>query len=152
MLRVTTKPPSWMQHLLMAAALYNIAWGAFAVCFPNAIFRWSNFHPLPVYPEFLQCIGMIVGVYGVGYAIAAHDPSRHWPIIFVGLLGKVLGPIGFLNAVLSGRLPPTMGWTILTNDVIWWVPFSIILWSAARSASSGNEHPVDASAAEIAVP
>ena len=29
---------------------------------------------------------MIVGVYGIGYIIAAGNPYKHWPIIFVGLL------------------------------------------------------------------
>ena len=46
---------------------------------------------------------MIVGVYGVGYATAALDPSRHWPVVLVGLLGKIFGPIGFLSAVVGGR-------------------------------------------------
>ena len=41
-------------------------------------------------------MGMIVGVYGIGYLIAARDPRTHWPIVLVGLLGKVFGPIGFV--------------------------------------------------------
>jgi small multidrug resistance pump len=43
---------------------------------------------------------------------------RHWPIVLVGLLGKVLGPIGFLDAALRSALPGAVGWTILTNDLI----------------------------------
>jgi hypothetical protein len=82
---------------------------------------------------------MIVGVYGVGYAIAARDPVRHWPIVLVGLLGKVLGPIGFLDAALGGRLPWTFGWTIVTNDLVWWIPFGAILWQAARVHVGGGE-------------
>jgi hypothetical protein len=77
---------------------------------------------------------MIVGVYGLGYLIAARDPLRHWPIVLVGLLGKILGPIGFLDAALRGQLPWSMGATILTNDLLWWIPFSMILWHAARAA------------------
>jgi len=122
-----------MKNVLLAAALYNLAWGAFAVLSPLSLFRWVGFSPLPAYPELWQCIGMIVGVYGVGYAISATNPFRHWPIVFVGLLGKILGPIGFVSAVLQDRLPAAMGWTILTNDLIWWVPFAVILWGAARA-------------------
>jgi len=40
-------------------------WGAWAVLFPSAIFSWLDM-PQPNYPQFWQCIGMIVGVYGVG--------------------------------------------------------------------------------------
>jgi len=38
---------------------------------PLTIFRWAGFNPLPVYPELWQCICMILGVYGIGYGIAA---------------------------------------------------------------------------------
>ena len=49
----------------------------------------------------------------------------------MGLLGKILGPIGFVKALADGTFPPTFGLTILTNDLIWWVPFAMILWAAA---------------------
>ena len=81
-------------------------------------------------PRVWQCIGMLVGVYGVGYLVAASDPIWHWPIVLVGLLGKVLGPVGFIRAAILGDLPWVMGWTIVFNDLIWWVPFAIILWKA----------------------
>jgi hypothetical protein len=106
-----------------------------------AVFRLTGMDPLPNYPELWQCIGMIVGVYGIGYWIAARDPVRHWPIVLVGLLGKIFGPIGFLLAVLNDRFPFEMGLTILTNDLIWWIPFGLILWNARRqnlSASAGT--------------
>lgn len=125
-----------MKLLLLMAAMYNIVWGAFAILSPLTLFRWCGFNPLPLYPELWQCIGMIVGVYGVGYGIAARDPFRHWPIVFVGLLGKVLGPIGFFGAVTSGRFPLAMGWTIVTNDLIWWLPFGLILLGAYRENRS----------------
>ena len=130
------RAPRWMKLLLLIAALYNIVWGAFAILSPLTLFRWCGFNPLPLYPELWQCIGMIVGVYGVGYGIAARDPFRHWPIVFVGLLGKVLGPIGFFGAVTSGRFPLAMGWTIVTNDLIWWLPFGLVLLGAYRENRS----------------
>ena len=57
----------------------------------------------------------------------------------VGLLGKVCGPIGFVASAASGRFPWSMGWTILTNDLIWWLPFGLILWHAARTADDRTE-------------
>lgn len=127
---------TWMRLVLRAAGVYNVLWGIFAIVFPTAIFRWAGFDPLPEYPELWQCIGMIVGVYGVGYWIAGTNPYRHWPIVLVGLLGKILGPIGFIAAVSSERFPASMGWTILTNDLIWWVPFAVILFEAARDSQA----------------
>lgn len=122
-----------MRHVLLAAGLYNIVWGASVILAPAAFFKFAGM-PLPVYPQIWQCVGMIVGVYGVGYLIAASDPLRHWPITLVGLLGKILGPIGFISALLSGELPLTFGLTIITNDLIWWVPFAAILYQARKSS------------------
>lgn len=123
--------PIWMSRVLWAAALYNIVWGGFVVLYPLVPFRWAGM-ALPNYPSLWQCIGMIVGVYGVGYACAAFDPPRHWPIVLVGLLGKLCGPLGFLVAAIQGRLPWIAGWILVTNDLIWWIPFSRILLYAYR--------------------
>ncbi len=106
--------------------------GALMIAFPNLLFDLCNIARLN-YPEIWQCVAMIVGVYGIGYLIAAGDPRTHWPIVLVGLLGKIFGPIGFAAALWKGTFPPAFGLTILTNDLIWWVPFGLILWDAARS-------------------
>ena len=128
-----------MTWTLYAAAAYNVVWGALVVLFPDATFRLLGVEEPARYPEIWQCVGMIVGVYGVGYAIAARDPLRHWPIVLVGLLGKVFGPIGFIDAVfIKGTFPVQFGWTIITNDLIWWVPFALILVAARRAAREGS--------------
>jgi small multidrug resistance pump len=59
--------------------------------------------------------------------------------VLVGLLGKIFGPIGFVGAVTSGRFPLAMGWTIVTNDLIWWIPFGLILWGAWRFNQSQHD-------------
>ena len=128
-----------MKNVLLLAGAYNLVWGGFAILFPMTIFRWAGAEPLPAYPELWQCIGMIVGVYGIGYVIASRAPYVHWPIVLVGLLGKVFGPIGFLLSLQSGRLPLEFAWTLLTNDLVWWVPFTLILWQAARFHQSKSE-------------
>ena len=76
---------------------------------------------------------MIVGVYGIGYLAAATDPFRHWPIVLVGFLGKIFGPLGYLMGVLDGTVPVAFGVTLPTNDFIWWVPFGLMLYQAFRS-------------------
>jgi peroxiredoxin len=120
-----------MVAVLNAAAVYNLAWGAFVVLFPGTMFVWAGLET-PNYPSIVQCLGMVIGVYGIGYAIAARDPATHWPIVFVGLLGKLFGPIGFVWATLRGEFPPIAWLTILTNDLVWWLPFTAILVYAVR--------------------
>jgi len=100
--------------------------------FPGLIFQVSGMES-PTYPQIWQCVGMIVGVYGVGYLAASANSRVHWPIVLVGMLGKIFGPIGFAAAVAQGELPLAFGATILTNDLIWWVPFGWMLWDAYRA-------------------
>jgi hypothetical protein len=132
------KVPRWMGFVLWCAAFYNLAWGSLVVAFPLLPFQWAGMEP-PNYPQIWQCLGMVIGVYGIGYAIAAHNPTRHWPIVLVGLLGKFFGPLGFVYAASHGAWPWVAGWTILANDLIWWLPFTLILyhsWQYHRKTSS----------------
>lgn len=121
----------WVRATLRLAAIYNVLFGLWAILFPLAIFQWLEVE-VPNYPSLWQCIGMIVGVYGIGYWIAARDPVRHWPIVLVGFLGKVFGPIGFVFTALRAELPWSWGFVLLTNDLIWWLPFASILYLVFR--------------------
>ncbi len=142
----TTHPaptqPGWMAAVLRIAGVYNLIWGALVVLMPVTTMAWLGLtieQTDPIRPIW-QCVGMIVGVYGIGYWVAAPDVARHWPIILVGFLGKIFGPIGFVQAVLiEGVLPASFGWTLLTNDLVWWVPFALMLkfaWDRSAAARS----------------
>ncbi len=124
--------PLWATRWLQAAGVYNLVWGAVVVAAPNALFDLAGMQRMQ-YPEIWQCVGMVVGVYGVAYLLAARDHRTHWPIVLVGLLGKILGPIGFALAFARGTFSPVFAITILTNDLVWWIPFGMMLWDAARS-------------------
>lgn len=118
----------WMRYVLLGAAAYNIACGCCAVLYaPEA--AWIN-------PEMWRALGWLLGTYGVGFAIAAFDPIRHWPIVLIGLLSKLLGPLGFLSGALHGRSVGSFGWTVLLTDVVWWAPFALILAAAHQAALS----------------
>lgn len=118
-----------MRTWLFAAGIYNIVWGLVFGLWPNVLFDWAGMER-PNYPELFQCIAMIVGVYGVGYVAASADPVKHWPVVLVGFLGKVFGPIGFLNAALIGRMPWKFGVVNVFNDLIWLPAFFLILRAA----------------------
>jgi len=124
-----------MSAVLWSAALYNLASGAFIVLFPFTLFHWAGM-PEPNYPMIWQSVGMIVGVYGIGYGCAATNPYRHWPIVLVGFLGKLFGPIGFVVSAFHGQLPWVAGMVNVTNDLIWLIPFAFILRGAYL-----NSHP-----------
>jgi len=134
-----------MSVVLYVAAAYNVVWGGFVVLAPVwtlGVLGADTTDLDPLTAPIWQCVGMIVGVYGVGYAVAARDPLRHWPIVLVGLLGKLFGPIGFVDAVFIKEVfPVTFGYTIVTNDLIWWVPFGLMLhaaWTRSRADRAGT--------------
>ena len=126
-----------MRAVLITAGFYNLLWGAWVIFFPTTLFGWLGINPIN-YPEFWQCLGMIVGVYGVGYLIAAENPQRHWPIVLVGLLGKVLGPLGMGWSIWNDALPLSLAWMCVWNDLVWWVPFGLILLQVKRACVAAD--------------
>jgi hypothetical protein len=139
-IEVGASSTGWRSNTLKLAAIYNLTFGLVTILFPFLIFDLLSM-PRPNYPEIWQCVGMVVGVYGIGYWIAAQDPLTHWPITLVGFLGKIFGPLGFAFALFKGTLPFKFGAILVTNDLLWWVPFFLILrdkWQRHLSLSRGE--------------
>jgi hypothetical protein len=115
--------------VFIAAGLYNIAWGLYSVVDPQWLFRYARM-PLQNYPQIFACLGMVVGLYGIIYWEVARVPERGWLLAAVGLLGKVLGPIGLVRLILSHEWPASTIILSVTNDFIWWIPFTLYLYDA----------------------
>jgi hypothetical protein len=118
------------------AGAYNLAWGAYSAIDPQWLFRYAGMAPLN-HPAIFACLGMVVGVYGFLYWQVARAPERGFEIAAVGLLGKVLGPVGLIQLIASGAWPMKSVILCVTNDFIWWVPFVIYLRDC-RDASRGE--------------
>lgn len=125
---------SFHRAVFVAAGIYNIGWGIFSALRPQWLFELSGMPPAN-HPEIFACLAMVVGVYGILYLEVARVPERGWLIAAVGLLGKVLGPIGLFRLIATGAWPPATIVLCLTNDLIWWIPFTLYLrdaWPLAR--------------------
>jgi hypothetical protein len=114
-----------------SAAAYNFAWGLVNILFPGLFFDLLRIQR-PNYLPIWQVIGMFVLVYAPAYFWTGRHPDRYPYLIVLGLLGKVLGPIGYLWAITSSDFPVLFGVAILTNDLIWWPSFVVYLRRAAR--------------------
>ena len=124
--------------VFIAAGVYNIAWGLHSVYDPQWLFRFAGMPPLN-HPAIFACLGMVVGLYGIIYLDVARAPERGWLLAAVGLIGKVLGPIGLARLIWTGAWPRATIVLCLTNDVIWWIPFAVYLydaWPAFRTSLS----------------
>lgn len=116
----------------LAAAIYNLIWGVLVILFPAGYFYLIGMKP-PEYLVFWQVVGMCILVYAPGYWWASYDPVRYRHYIILGLLGKILGPIGFCFSVYQETLPLKFGLTIIANDLIWWPVFISFLAKMAKA-------------------
>lgn len=109
----------------VVAGVYNLVFGLWAGFWPLSFFQLFEIAP-PRYPGIWACVGMVVGVYGLLYLYVASKLESGWPIVAVGLLGKVLGPIGMITS-FSDDWPRRLGMLCVLNDFIWWLPFGLFL-------------------------
>ena len=112
-----------------AAGAYNLLWGTWSALDPQWLFRFARMTPIN-YPEIFACLAMVVGLYGVVYLEIARRPERGFMLALVGFIGKVLGPIGAIYLISTGKWQPAAIVMNVTNDFIWLIPFGIYLYDA----------------------
>jgi hypothetical protein len=127
----------WAKFIMFLAAVYNLFWGFVISLWPSIILFDSSATSFMLIV--LRCVGMLVGVYGIAYYFASLDPKRYWPLILVGLIGKVLGPIGAVYYVVLGKMQPDFLWVNVFNDLVWLYPFSWILYQVYKGGLSTPE-------------
>jgi hypothetical protein len=125
------------QLVFALAGAYNLAWGAYSAYDPQWLFRFAGM-PLSNTPEIFACLAMVVGIYGFLYWQVARDPEHGAPIAAVGLLGKVLGPIGLAQLIYTGAWPMKSIVLCITNDFVWWIPFALYLIDVRAAASASS--------------
>ena len=114
-----------------AAAIYNFVWGTINILFPALLWDVLSIEQ-PLYLPLWQVVGMFVLVYAPAYWWAGNHPDKHAHIIIIALIGKIFGPIGFFYSAFTGQFPLAFGLTIITNDLIWWIPFALYLRDVAK--------------------
>ncbi|HYS52481.1 MAG TPA: hypothetical protein VER58_01790 [Thermoanaerobaculia bacterium] len=123
------KRRSLHRAVFILAGIYNIGWGVYSVYDPQWLFRFAGM-PLSNYPEIFACLAMVVGLYGIIYFEVARVPERGFLLAAVGLAGKILGPIGLAGLLWRGAWPARSAILCVTNDLIWWIPFTLYLVDA----------------------
>jgi hypothetical protein len=123
------------RSVFCAAGIYNIGWGIFSSIDPQWLFKFATM-PLQNHPQIFACLGMVIALYGILYLYVSWQPEDGFLIALVGLLGKLLGPLGLAQLIISGQWPASTAILCLTNDFIWWIPFTLYLfdsWPIARN-------------------
>ncbi len=112
---------------LLLAGLQCLIWGFFIILWPAKSSLVYGFAEPPTELFLWQGTGLVIVLFGVGYVIASTNPLQHWSIVLIGFLGKSLGPIGMVWSVCHGQVSPKVLYLIPINDVIWLLPFGLIL-------------------------
>ena len=135
--RLRTGTPRWQRVALLVAGLQCLIWGVFIILWPERSSLAYGFAQPPTELFLWQGMGLVIVLFGIGYAIASRNPSQHWAIILIGLLSKSLGPIGMAWSVRQGDVSSRVLYLIPINDLIWLVPFGLILLRVYRSRQCG---------------
>jgi small multidrug resistance pump len=148
MLPARKQIPRWQRVALLVASLQCLFWGVFILAFPERSSLAYGFGKVPTELFLWQGTGLIIFLFGVGYGIAATNPAQHWAVILIGLIAKFLGPVGMLWSVIQGQVSREVLYLIPINDVVWWLPFTVILMNAFRHRGEAGSSARDQVATE----
>ena len=131
------KPLSlWMTVLLRFAGVFNLLAGAGMICLYHEGFRMLGVEKpelaLPV-----QVMGILVGLFGVGYLLVAANPVENRNILLLGFWSKALSSLAALWYVTPWAAHPLPLWfagVVFFADMIYLPPFYVILRRLSRLA------------------
>ena len=126
--------PNWIRRVLFGAGIYHILFGIWAICLP---FQWFDLISIahPNHPLLWQAVGLIVGILGIAMMMAARNPLDYWMTVSIALIKFTVGIVGFSIAFANGQIPIYTIWLMVVNDLIWWPPFAIVLWTCIKAHS-----------------
>ena len=123
----------WMRNLLRFAGCYNLLVGVSLTVFYHEMFKTLGL-PKPSLIMYVQLVGILVALFGVGYLLVASNPLQNRNLMLLGFLSKLLGSIlGTLN-VAWGLMPPVFIVILFFSDIIYLPFFWIIVRRIYRIA------------------
>lgn len=127
-----------MNKTLTFIGIYNILLAVCMIFFTEQVFTFfhaSDSDHLLVW----KLLGLFVGLFGMGYLLAATNQYVHWPVILMGFTFNLSVTVGFLYYLFTAHLSWSISWIVLINTSIWIVP----LWRLLNGAFNFNIIDVD---------
>ncbi|WPP53611.1 hypothetical protein [Catalinimonas niigatensis] len=125
------KVDPWMRGLLLLAGAYNLGWGFLIYVFPNSFYQWISQSEQNA-PDIITWQGIGVIIFGIIYIAVALYPTTLWYLIALGIASKILGAAWFYWIVLEANGTRQYLFHLIMNDMIWVLPFAVILVRAYR--------------------
>lgn len=130
----------WMKFVLRFAGTYNVLAGVSMVCFYHEGYKLLGI-PKPELILPVQVMGILVGLFGVGYHLVASSPVENRNILMLGFWSKAISSIAALCYVVNGQLPLSFLPVLFFSDVMYLPPFYVIMRRLYRLAGAQGERP-----------
>src|SRR5262249_10540460 len=126
----------WMKFVLRFVAFFNVGAGLFMLIGYHETYKIIGMNKPDVsFP--IQLVGILVGLFGVGYYLVAKHPIENRNVLLLGFFSKFLGSCLATWYVVRGQLPLQFVAVYFFADVIYLPPFYVIL---RRLYALANEH------------
>lgn len=125
----------WMCYLLRFAGTFNLLAGFGMICLIHEGYKLLGV-PKPQLILPVQIMGILVGLFGVGYHLVASNPIENRNILMLGFWSKAISSAFALWYVGRGRLGPGFGVVVFFADVIYLPFFYVILRRLYRLAAA----------------
>ena len=124
--------PAWMGVVLAMAGLYCTLFAGWVLMWPLEAYTWLEI-PGPCHAVLMRVIGGFYLVFGLSFFLAARDPIQHWRIVLLCTVKILLVLLAALLVWWRDILPMKSIVFLLVDDVVWLVPFLMILWAAVQA-------------------
>lgn len=133
----------WMRILLRFVAVYNVLAGIGMLVFYHEGYKLLGLTK-PSLNLPIQLVGVLVGLFGIGYWLVASNPVENRNVLMLGFWSKALGSVLGLYYLAVGKLPLVFLPVLFFADIVYLPPFYVILrrlyrLAGERSAGSTPE-------------
>lgn len=115
-----------MRRLLRFVAVYNVLAGVGMIVFYHEGYKMLGI-PKPTLNLPIQLVGVLVGLFGVGYWLVASNPIENRNVLMLGFWSKALGSVLGVYYLAVGKLPPAFFPVLFFADIVYLPPFLIIM-------------------------
>jgi hypothetical protein len=116
----------WMKFLLRLVAVFNVCAGLFMLIGYHETYKIIGMDKPKIHFP-IQLVGILVGLFGVGYYMVARNPIENRAVLLLGFWSKFLGSCLGTAYVVLGILPLEFVAVYFFADVIYLPPFYVIL-------------------------
>ncbi len=115
-----------MRFVLRFVAFFNVGAGLFMLIGYHETYKIIGM-PKPEISFPIQLVGILVGLFGVGYYLVAKNPVENRNVLMLGFWSKFLGSCLGTYYVVRGQLPYQFVGVYFFADVIYLPPFYLIM-------------------------